>query len=156
MKGLVIRLLNHLSETEDPDEAIKEVGGLMNLSQVSILSEKSLYKKRRTRTGFKENLMPEEEPAELTMEEILNLNRLKSRYSRKEIERYIEAHLENGRMEVTKDTVGSPEEFEMLILAYDYSTRRKSMYQVEEQEAELIDNGRYRYPKLVFVRRKES
>ncbi len=156
MKGLVIRLLNHLSETEDPDEAIKEVGGLMNLSQVSILSEKSLYKKRRTRTGFKENLMPEEEPAELTMEEILNLNRLKSRYSRKEIESYIEAHLENGRMEVTKDTVGSPDEFEKLILAYDYSTRRKSMYQVEEQEAELIDNGRYRYPKLVFVRRKES
>ncbi|WP_312431335.1 Wadjet anti-phage system protein JetA family protein [Lacrimispora sp.] len=156
MKGLVIRLLNHLSETEDPDEAIKEVGGLMNLSQVSILSEKSLYKKRRARTGFKESLMPEEEPAELTMEEILNLNRLKSRYSRKEIESYIEAHLENGRMEVTKDTVGSPEEFEKLILAYDYSTRRKSMYQVEEQEAELIDNGRFRYPKLVFVRRKES
>lgn len=156
MKGLVIRLLNHLSETEDPDEAIKEVGGLMNLSQVSILSEKSLYKKRRTRTGFKENLMPEEEPAELTMEEILNLNRLKSRYSRNEIESYIEAHLENGRMEVTEDTVSSPEEFEKLILAYDYSTRRKSMYQVEEQEAELIDNGRYRYPKLVFIRRKES
>ncbi len=156
MKGLVIRLLNHLSETEDPDEAIKEVGGLMNLSQVSILSEKSLYKKRRTRTGFKENLMPEEEPAELTMEEILNLNRLKSRYSRKEIESYIEAHLENGRMEVKEDTVSSPDEFEKLILAYDYSTRRKSMYQVEEQEAELIDNGRYRYPKLVFVRRNES
>lgn len=156
MKGLVIRLLNHLSETEDPDEAIKEVGGLMNLSQVSILSEKSLYKKRRTRTGFKENLMPEEEPAELTMEEILNLNRLKSRYSRKEIESYIEAHLKNGRMEVKEDTVSSPDEFEKLILAYDYSTRRKSMYQVEEQEAELIDNGRYRYPKLVFVRRNES
>lgn len=156
MKGLVIRLLNHLSETEDPDEAIKEVGDLMNLSQVSILSEKSLYKKRRTRTGFKEHLMPEEEPAELTMEEILNLNRLKSRYSRKEIESYIESHLENGRMEVMEDTVSSPEEFEKLILAYDYSTRRKSMYQVEEQEAELIDNGRYRYPKLIFVRRKES
>ncbi len=156
MKGLVIRLLNHLSEEENPDEAIKEVGGLMNLSQVSILSEKSLYKKRRARTGFKENLMPEEESAELTMEEILNLNRLKSRYSRKEIESYIEAHLENDRMEVKEDTVGSPEEFEKLILAYDYSTRRKSMYQVEEQETELIDNGRYRYPKLVFVRRKES
>ncbi|MBW4848120.1 MAG: hypothetical protein KZY87_21390 [Lachnospiraceae bacterium] len=156
MKGLVIRLLNHLSETEDPDEAIKDVGGLMNLSQVSILSEKSLYKKRRARTCFKENLMPEEESAELTMEEILSLNRLKSRYSRKEIESYIETHLENGRMEVKEDTVNSPEEFEKLILAYDYSTRRKSMYQVEEQETELIDNGRYRYPKLVFVRRKES
>lgn len=156
MKGLVIRLLNHLSETEDQEEALKEVGNRMNLSQISILSEKSLYKKRKARSGFKENLMPEEEPAELTMEEILDLNRLKSRYSRKEIERYIEAHLENGRMEVKEDTVRSPDEFEKLILAYDYSTRRKSLYQVENQEAELIDNGRYRYPKLVFVRRKES
>ncbi|MDR0923993.1 MAG: DUF5716 family protein, partial [Hungatella sp.] len=156
MKGLVIRLLNHLSESEDQDEAIKEVGSHMNLSQISILSEKSLYKKRRARSGFKENLMPEEEAVELTMEEVLNLNRLKSRYSGQEIESYIEAHLENGRMEVTEDTVNSPEEFEKLILAYDYSTRRKSLYQVEDQEAELIDNGRYRYPKLVFVRRKES
>ncbi|MDR2025071.1 MAG: DUF5716 family protein [Hungatella sp.] len=156
MKGLVIRLLNHLSESEDQDEAIKEVGSHMNLSQISILSEKSLYKKRRARSGFKENLMPEEEAVELTMEEVLNLNRLKSRYSGQEIESYIEAHLENGRMEVTEDTVNSPEEFEKLILAYDYSTRRKSLYQVEDQEAELIDNGRYRYPKLVFLRRKES
>ena len=41
------------------------------------------------------------------------------------------------------------------ILAYDYSTRQKSRYLVEEEEAEMIDNGRYRYPKLVFVRRNE-
>ncbi|GLC80609.1 hypothetical protein LBYZC6_27230 [Lacrimispora brassicae] len=156
MKGLVIRLLNHLSQTEDQDEAVKEVGNLMNLSQISILSEKSLYKKRRARSGFKENLMPEEEAVELTMEEILDLNRLKSRYSGREIESYIESHMENGRMEVREDTVNSPEEFEKLILAYDYSTRRKSLYQVEDQETELIDNGRYCYPKLVFVRRKES
>ena len=27
--------------------------------------------------------------------------------------------------------------------------------QLEEEEAEMIDNGRYRYPKLVFVRRNE-
>ena len=156
MKGLVIRLLNHLSETADQDEAVKEVGSRMNLSQTSILSERSLYKKRKTRSGFKENLLPEEASVELTMEEILELNRLKSRYSRKEIESYIESHLENGRMEVREDTVDSPEEFEKLILAYDYSTRRKSLYQVEDPETELIDNGRYRYPKLVFVRRKES
>ena len=153
MKGLVIRLLNHLSEAEDQEEAVKKVGNRMNLSQISLLSEKSLYKKRRARAGFQENLMPEEETAELTMEEILDLNRLKSRYSRKEIETYIEDHLENGRMEIKEDTVTSPEEFEKLILAYDYSTRRKSLYQVENQEAELIDNGRYRYPRLVFVRR---
>ena len=47
------------------------------------------------------------------------------------------------------------ETFEKLILAYDYSTRQKSRYLVEEEEAEMIDNGRYRYPKLVFVRRNE-
>ncbi len=156
MKGLVIKLLNHLSEAADPEEAIKETGNRMNLSQMTILSEKSLYKKRRTRSGFQENLMPEEVPVELTMEEILNLNRLKSRYSRKEIESYLKAHMEEGRMEVKEDTVRSPEDFERLILAYDYSTRRKSLYQVEDTEPELIDNGRYRYPKLVFVRRKES
>ncbi|MEY8355040.1 Wadjet anti-phage system protein JetA family protein [Lachnospiraceae bacterium 54-53] len=156
MKGLVIRLLNHLSRTEDQEEAIKEAGNLMNLSQVSVLSEKSLYKKRRARSGFQENLMPEEEPVELTMEEILNLNRLKNRYSRKEIESYIESHMVDGRMEVGEDTVRTPEEFEKLILAYDYSTRRKSLYQAEDPDTELIDNGRYRYPRLVFVRRKES
>ncbi|WP_367567962.1 Wadjet anti-phage system protein JetA family protein [Lacrimispora sp.] len=156
MKGLVIRLLNHLSDTEDQEEAIKETGNRMNLSQISLLSENSLYKRRKPRAGFKENLMAEEEAPELTMEEVLNLNRLKSRYSRKEIEDFIEARLEHGRMEVKEDTVRCPEEFEKLILAYDYSTRRKSLYQVEDQEPEQIDNGRYRYPKLVFTRRKES
>ncbi len=156
MKGLVIRLLNHLSDAEDQEEAIKETGNRMNLSQISLLSENSLYKKRKPRTDFKENLMEEEGIPELTMEEVLNLNRLKSRYSKKEIEDFIEAHLEHGRMEVKEDTVRSPEEFEKLILAYDYSTRRKSLYQVEDQEPEQINNGRYRYPKLVFVRRKES
>ncbi|MFT4107830.1 MAG: DUF5716 family protein [Lacrimispora sp.] len=156
MKGLVIRLLNHLSDTEDQETAIKETGNRMNLSQISLLSENSLYKRRKPRAGFKENLMAEEETPELTMEEVLNLNRLKSRYSRKEIEDFIEARLEHGRMEVKEETVRSPEEFEKLILAYDYSTRRKSLYQVEDQETEQIDNGRYRYPKLVFARRKES
>ena len=156
MKGLVIRLLNHLSDTEDQEEAIKETGNSMNLSQISLLSENSLYKRRKPRAGFKENLMAEEEAPELTMEEVLNLNRLKSRFSRKEIEDFIETRLEHGRMEVKEDTVRCPEEFEKLILAYDYSTRRKSLYQVEDQEPEQIDNGRYRYPKLVFTRRKES
>lgn len=155
MKGLVIRLLNHLSDAEDQEAAIQETGNFMNLSQVSILSEHALYKKRKPRSVFKETLVADEESVELTAEEILSLNRLKSRYSRKEIESYLDSHIENGRMEVTEDTVTTAEDFEMLILAYDYSTRRKSIYEVEDSEPELIDNGRYRYPKLVFVRRKE-
>lgn len=155
MKGLVIRLLNHLSDAEDQEAAIQETGNFMNLSQVSILSEHALYKKRKPRSVFKETLVADEESVELTTEEILSLNRLKSRYSRKEIESYLDAHTENGRMEVTEHTVTTAEDFEMLILAYDYSTRRKSIYAVEDSEPELIDNGRYRYPRLVFVRRKE-
>ncbi len=194
MKGLVISLLNHLSQSDDQEELIREVGSRMNLSQMTILSDKSLYKKRRTRNDFTENLQPDEETEELTMEEILHLNRLKNRYSRKEIEDYITSHMEDGKMKVTEETVTSDEEFEKLILAYDYSTRRKSLYKVETEpesghgsgaetghgsghkeevetgsvpghesdmatgdlhnEPEMIDNGRYRYPKLVFVRRK--
>ncbi len=156
MKGLVIRLLNHLSEAEDQEAAIGEAGSLMNLSQVSILSEHALYKKRKPRSVFQETLVPDEVSEELSAEEILNLNRLKNRYSRKEIEAYLEEHMENGRMEVTEHTVKTAEDFEMLILAYDYSTRQKSIYQVKDPDPEMIDNGRYRYPRLVFVRRKES
>lgn len=155
MKGLVIRMLNHLSAAKDQDEAIKEMGNRMNLSQVSVLSEQALYKKRKPRSVFKEHLMADEESRELSTEEVLNLNRLKNRYSKREIENYITSHFEQGRMTVTEHTVNSPEEFEKLILAYDYSTRQKSLYQVEEMEPEVIDNGRYRYPRLVFVRRND-
>lgn len=154
MKGLVIQILNHLSDMEDPEEDIKAVGERMNLSQMTLLSEKSLYKRRSKKADFTENLEPEEESGELTAEEVLDLNKVKNRYSKKEIEEFITGRMENGRMEVTEDTVSSDEEFEKLILAYDYSTRKKSVYQVEDGEPEIIDNNRYRYPKLVFVRRK--
>lgn len=156
MKGLVVQLLNHLSEGEEQEERIREVGERMNLSQMTILSEKSLYKRRRPKADFTGNLEPEEETEELSREEILNLNKLKSRYSKKEIESFIEENMEDGRMAVTGDMVRSGEDFEKLILAYDYSTRRKSLYRVEEAdgEPEMIESGGYRYPKLTFTRRK--
>ena len=122
MKGLVIQLLNHLSEGEEQEERIREVGEHMNLSQMTILSEKSLYKRRRPKTDFTGNLEAEEEAEELSREEILNLNKLKNRYSKKEIESFIEENMEEGRMEVTDTSVRSGEDFEKLILAYDYST----------------------------------
>ena len=64
--------------------------------------------------------------------------------------------MEEGRMEVTDGSVRSGEDFEKLILAYDYPTRRKSLYRVEEAdgEPEMIESGGYRYPKLTFIRRK--
>ena len=156
MKGLVIQLLNHLSEGEEQEERIREVGEHMNLSQMTILSEKSLYKRRRPKADFTGNLEAEEEAEELSREEILNLNKLKNHYSKKEIESFIEENMEEGRMEVTDGSVRSGEDFEKLILAYDYSTRRKSLYRVEEAdgEPEMIESGGYRYPKLTFIRRK--
>ena len=61
--------------------------------------------------------------------------------------------MEEGRMEVTDGSVRSGEDFEKLILAYDYSTRRKSPYKVEEEDSEMVHSGGYIYPRLVFVRR---
>lgn len=153
MKGLVIQLLNHLSEHDCLDEDVKAIGARANLSQVNILSEKSLYKKRRTKVQFREQLKDETDSQELSMEEVLNLNKVKNRYSKQEIESFIESGMKNGCMEVSEDTVTSDQEFEKLILAYDYSTRLKSVYQVEEQEPEMIHNGRYSYPKFVFRRK---
>ncbi len=152
MKGLVIQLLNHLSESEEQEEQeIGKISSLMNLSQMTIISEKSLYKRRRTKQDFVEGLLPEEETEELTGEEILKLNKIKNRYSRREVEEFILKKMKDGRLEVTKDTISSTEDFEKLVLAYDSSTRKDSPYRVKEQG--IIDNGKYRYPNLVFERK---
>ena len=45
------------------------------------------------------------------------------------------------------------EDFEKLILAYDYSTRTKSRYKAVESDAKPIKNGPYTYPEFQFVRR---
>ena len=50
-----------------------------------------------------------------------------------------------GRIDMT--------DFEKLILAYDDAMRRDSPYRVRVREDEEIDNGSYRYPRLVFERR---
>lgn len=159
MKGLVIQLLNHLSETEGKEAQEREaerIGALINLSQMTVISEKSLYKRRRLRQDFMEGLAPEEETEELSGEEILRLNRIRNRYSRKQIEEFILERMENGRLEVTADTIASPEDFEKLVLAYDGSVRKDSPYRVREQDVEMVDNGRYRYPKLVFERKGKA
>ena len=153
MKGLVIQLLNHLSEYDCPEEELTAISSRMNLSQTNILSERSLYKRRKTKADFAEQLKDEEEPPELTMDEVMNLNKVKSRFSRKEIEDFIGRFMTDGRMEVDEHTVASDEDFEKLILAYDYSTRQKSLYQVAESEPKMVQNGAYSYPGLVFVRR---
>ena len=156
MKGLVIQLLNHLSEAEGKeaqDREAERIGALINLSQMTGISEKSLYKRRRLKQDLAEGLAPEEETEELSGEEILRLNRIRNRYSRKQIEEFILEKMDNGRLAITEDTVASTEDFEKLVLAYDSSVRKDSPYRVREQDVEVIDNGRYRYPGLVFEKK---
>ena len=153
MKGLVIQLLNKLSANRGDEAMIQAVGNRMNLSQTSLLSEEALYKRRRPRTDFAKQLPDEKALPELSEEEILNYNKVKNRYSRREIEDFIQGHMKEGTMEVDENTVDSDEDFEKLILAYDYSTRTKSRYLAMEEEEDPVKNGPYTYPKLQFVRR---
>ena len=104
-------------------------------------------------TAEEETTAEEEAAPELSREDILKLNRVRNRYSRRQIEDFVREHMQDGRMEVTEETVENDEDFEKLVLAYDFSTRKDSFYQVKDPEPEEIDNGRYRYPRLTFEKK---
>ena len=156
-RGLVVQLLNRISaadETERTEQLIRRIGERMNLSLFEALSEKSLYKRRRPRKDFISQMAADEEMEDLDKEDVLKLNRIQMRYSRQQIEAFIEGHMDQDVIDASKIRITDEEEFEKLILAYDYSTRRNSKYMVLEEEPEIVDNGQYRYPALKFVRRR--
>lgn len=150
-KGLVVQLLNRIAE--DPETRIRKTGEKMNLSQLEILSEKSLYKRRKARKDFISRMAVEEAAEDLDREDVLRLNRIQVRYSRQQIEEFIRSHMVDDVMDVSTLPLEDDETFEKLILAYDYSTRRSSKYRIAEEDALMIENGSYRYPALKFVRR---
>lgn len=156
-KGLVVQLLNRMSQTEDAQEQdamIRETGERMNLSLLEILSEKSLYKRRRPRTDFISKMAPDQALPDLDKDDVLKLNRIQMRYSRSQIEEFIESYMDGEVMDASKISLMGEEAFEKLILAYDYSTRKNSKYMVLEEEPDQIENGSYKYPALKFVRRR--
>ena len=57
-------------------------------------------------------------------------------------------------MDASRIDISDEENFEKLILAYDYSTRKNSKYKILEEEPEIIEHGPYKYPALKFVRRR--
>ena len=153
-KGLVIKLLNRMSESADYDEVLAKTGEKMNLSLLEILSEKSLYKRRKGRRDFISQMEPDEEIADLDKEDVLKLNRIQVRYTKEQIEAFIESHMNQDEiMDAAQVDIMDEETFEKLILAYDYSTRRSSKYMVLEEEPNMIEKGPYKYPALKFVRR---
>ena len=152
-RGLMIQLLKTIGDSKDSEEKIEKVGQSMNLSHFEVLSEKSLYKKRKRR-DFASQVEEEKQQEELSREDVLRLNKIHTRYQQAEIEDFIESYMQDDHMEVKDIDIRDEESFEKLILAYDYSTRRNSKYKVIERDDKLIDNGSYRYPALTFVRRK--
>lgn len=154
-KGLVVQLLNKMSEDpEQMEEIITETGKRMNLSLLEILSEKSLYKRRKSRKDFISQLLPDETTGDLDKDDILRLNRIQMRFSKKQIEEFIENNMEDEVMDASKINIADEEEFEKLILTYDYSTRKNSRYMVLEEEPEMVEKDGYRYPALRFVKRR--
>lgn len=152
-KGLVVKLLNQISKSGDKEKQIQAVGARMNLSYLEILSEKSLYKRRKGRKDFISQMADEETEEDLDREDVLRLNRIQSRISRKQIEEFIESHMEGEVMDTSVLSLDSEEDFEKLILAYDYSMKMSSKYTVISEEAEMVERDGYRYPALKFVRR---
>ena len=156
-KGLVVQLLNRISAEENgvkKEEKLRKTAERMNLSYLEILSEKSLYKRRKSRTDFISKMETEEETEDLNREEVLKMNRIQMRYSRAEIEEFIQAHMTGDIMDAGAIKDMTDEDFEKLILAYDYSTRRNSKYAALNEEDRMVENGRYRYPDLKFIQRR--
>lgn len=155
-KGLVVQLLNQMAagDKETKEERIQAVGAKMNLSLLEMLSEKSLYKRKKGRKDFISQMSADETLEDLNKEDVLRLNRIQQRYSRQQIEEFIEENMEDEIMDAAVINISDEEAFEKLILAYDYSTRKNSKYKILEEEPEILDNGSYRYPALKFVRRR--
>lgn len=154
-KGLIVQLLNQMSVSnrEKKEEMIQCAGEQMNLSLFEMLSEKSLYKRKKGRKDFISQLQPDEPLDDLKKEDVLKLNRIQVRYNRAQIEEFIESHMQDEIMDASKISISNEEEFEKLILAYDYSTRKNSKYMILDEEVDIVETGQYRYPALRFVRR---
>lgn len=153
-KGLVVQLLNRMGDAADYEQIVQKTGAKMNLSLLEIVSEKSLYKRRKGRKDFISQMQPEETTKDLDKEDVLKLNRIQHRYSRRQIEDFIEENIQEGVMDALSLPMREEDEFEKLILAYDLSTRRNSKYMVLEEDVRMVEKNGYRYPALKFVKRQ--
>ena len=153
-KGLVVQLLNRMGDAADYEQIVQKTGAKMNLSLLEIVSEKSLYKRRKGRKDFISQMQPEETTEDLDKEDVLKLNRIQHRYSRRQIEDFMEENIREGVMDALSLPMREEDEFEKLILAYDLSTRRNSKYMVLEEDVRMVEKNGYRYPALKFVKRQ--
>ena len=152
-KGLMVQLLNTLGKDEGnlQEERLTEVAKRLNLSGFDILHESPLYKRKDPRK-FEDLVEVMEEPAELDRSEVLKLNQIQRRFSRQDIEQFVEAQMEDGILSTSDLSVEDEETFDKLILAYDLCMRKNSKYEVRVSDKQL-HNGKFSYPKLIFSRK---
>lgn len=67
----MIRLLNRMAQGDDYEEVLRSTGSRMNLSLLEMISEKSLYKRRRGRQDFISQMAPEEAAEDLERSDVL-------------------------------------------------------------------------------------
>lgn len=150
LQGNVIALLNLMSG-ERREVILSEVADSVMINDPTIITQDSLYKKRGKRKVFEETVELEEQvEEELSREEILKINRSKNRYSKAQVEAFVLGQMDKGIYRTKDHGVGTDEEFELLILAYDYSIRRSSPFHVVPGERGTITNGKYTYPDIIF------
>ena len=158
MKGLVVELMNRLSRAneETQEEMIGEIGDVIQLGTRRVLTKELLYKRRGKNRVFEDTVVEPEPEQDLSREEVLRLNRNRKRYSRSQVEHFILDRMQGGELNAADLTMDSEDQFEMLVLAYDYSTRKSCPYEVVEREVPMVEKGGYRYPQLVFRKKKRS
>ncbi|MDF2540532.1 MAG: hypothetical protein K0S47_250 [Herbinix sp.] len=152
-QGNVVALLNLLSGNKTP-HLLTKVANLIQINDDTLISPDSFYKKRGRRKVFEDTVEIENEiEVEMSKEDILKINRNHNRYNQDQIEEFILLGMEENKYDTSLHPINSDEEFELLILAYDYSVRKKSPFYAVIQEDEQITNGKYTYPRLIFEKK---
>jgi hypothetical protein len=160
MKGNLITLLNLMGEDRrngmpgegsNRERNTSRVREIIHLNDFTIPSEDSFYKKRARRIVTQDMDLDEEQMEEdLSKEDILRVNKSSSRYSKAEIEGFILDRMDHGIYKASEHPVITKEEFELLILAFDYSYRVKSPFELVEEPEETLQSGEFSYPNAIF------
>jgi len=155
-KGLLVQLLNKMGSEDSAkmDGRIRKVSSALNLSGFDILHESPLYKRRKPRK-FEELVEVIEEQPELDRADVLKLNQIQRRFSRQEIEAFVDSHMVDGIFSSSMLKVEDDETFEKLILAYDQCMRKNSRFEVRVLDKQIIADN-YQYPELVFLEKSQS
>jgi hypothetical protein len=150
MQGNVIALLNLMSEAKG-QKLHSQVTSVFLLNDHTVITPDSFYKKRGKRKQFEDTVELEvETEEELSKEDILRINQNKHRYSKAQIEAFILDRMQGGSFSTRDQVIDNDEDFELLVLAYDYSIRRTSPFHVVPGERGTITSGKYSYPDIIF------